>query len=1142
MHPEFPQRLRDLVERAKELRRERVYGVDPEAYTKQHLIEPLFEALGYDRRQDIKHEFHILGDQCDYLLETRRPLLFVEAKSLWDKSKDLFDTHREQVLRYLRNYRVSPEQVAMQKPVTWLLLTNFAELHLIRVNEESPTFSFRVNELEKRADELWELLTPERLEADRIEELYDQEQKADLDQRFLVDLKQWRLILANGFGIRNQKASLADLTSASQQLLDRFLFCRMLETHGLIEYNKLARAFVAYEQFYGGRSPKTFAEFLRESLFEEIRDKFNTELFVQPQLCDTLQIENVFLAAIIGHTPLPAEVALTCGIEQGQGELFTFRHLYSYDFSRMSHDIMGAVYERFLAHKLEQKNGRITIEETDALRKKEGIYYTPRYVVDYIIAHTLGDKTTPIVEAAIALLEEKKYRDAHTKIRELSQIKVLDPAMGSGSFLLRAFDHLLDCYTRYNRACRDIKQTGRIRETPGELFGERYEVAEEVFNPAFYIPLENIFGVDLDPQAVELARLNLWMRLMIAERDWIREELRTKKTNGVLSLLPSLAKNLKRGNSLISDPSVAGDAAFGWQKEFPETMSRGGFDVVVGNPPYGAEFDELAKSFLNQNYTCQSYQLDSYLLFLERSINDLLLRGGLFGMIIPNPWLTNLLQKDTRRFVTQKTKIREIVHFLFPVFSSATVDTEIVLLEKAAPNKNVVYVTIAETLERFQEFQIDKGIIRIQHQQDDWQKLDGSVINIFLTAAGALLASKIASKGVHAGSLFEVNVGVKPYQVGKGTPPQTQKIVDERSFDSTKKLDKSYRLYLRGSDIGRYIIAPLEDRFIKYGPWLAEPRPAADFDAPIKIFMRQTGDSLVAALDEERRLCLNNMHVLVPRDGKTNPRYALGILNSKMLNWYYQSLNPEVGEALAEVKRTNVAALPIKPIDPKNKGEAKLEKEITGCVNGILTAFKQQATLLKVLRKKILHTQNRASSSLGYYLQKDYAGAVTFDILIDDVMRKGFLHKIDIEGNDSFITISAHVSATVQTEPEMIPVLRLRFTHIPLSQFIYACWRQFLIQNARRKRWTTGNRSEEIYRRIVNTEEPLVYFQSNPADNLRVISSLLEAVAVEVDVSDLAALETQIKTTNEKIDNLVYELYGLTEDEIAVVESASPNS
>ncbi len=679
MNPDFPERLRDLVELAKNTRRQDIHGVDPEEWTKWKLIEPLFRALGFDS-DDIRKEFHILGAQCDYLLERRKPLLFVEAKSLTEK-KPLFEKHRDQVLGYLRNYRVSPEQVAMAEPVTWLLLTNFAQLHLIRVNEERPSFSFRLDQLEERAAELWELLSAERLEVGRIEELYDQEQKADLDQRFLADLKQWRLILANGFGLRNPSASLADLTSASQQLLDRFLFCRMLETHGLIEYNKLARAFVGYDTFFTN-SAKTFAQFLRESLFEEIRAKFNTELFVQPQLCDTLEIGNAFLAAVIGHTSLPAEVALTCGIEQGLGPLLSFRHLYSYDFTRMSHDIMGAVYERFLAHKLQQKNGRVVIEETDELRKKEGIYYTPQYIVDYIVSHTLGEKTEPIVTAAIALVTEKRFREALTKIRELAALKVLDPSMGSGSFLLRAFDHLLDCYGRYNRACREMKQTGRVRETPGELFGAGEEVAEEIFNPAFHIVAENIFGVDLDPQAVELARLNIWMRLMIAERDIMRERLRLTQSNGhPLSLLPSLARNLKRGNSLIPDLAVAGDAAFDWPAQFPEVMERGGFDIVVGNPPYEriqtmAEYAPESLEYLKTHYkTAEAGNFDIYVCFVERGLN-LLNDHGLFGYILPHKFFQAGYGRALRSLLTTGKHLREIVNFghaqVFPQVSTYT--------------------------------------------------------------------------------------------------------------------------------------------------------------------------------------------------------------------------------------------------------------------------------------------------------------------------------------------------------------------------------------------------------------------------------------------------------------------------------------
>jgi len=149
---------------------------------------------------------------------------------------------------------------------------------------------------------------------------------------------------------------------------------------------------------------------------------------------------------------------------------------------------------------------------------------------------------------------------------------------------------------------------------------------------------------------------------------------------------------------------------------------------------------------------------------------------------------------------------------------------------------------------------------------------------------------------VLASAVFEINVGIKPYQIGKGTPPQSKRIVDERPFDSTTKLDSTYRPYLRGSDIDRFSIAPLEPRFIKYGPWLAEPRPAANFDAPEKIVMRQTGDSLVAALDNKQYLCLNNMHALVPKEKLPRIQYLLALINSKLLNWCHRSLqNQPVG-------------------------------------------------------------------------------------------------------------------------------------------------------------------------------------------------------------------------------------------------------
>ena len=219
---QFFAELKTLVAKAKSLRDAGFGGQEPEEATKQQLVEPFVHALGFGTKSGYVREFKIIGDSVDYLLKSERPLLFVEAKSLLDKAANLFEEHKEQVLRYIRNYRVSPEQTQMEQPVTWILLTNFAQFHFVRVSEAAPTFSFTLDELWPRREQLWDLLALENLEAGRIEQLFEQQHKATLDQRFLADLKRWRLMLANGFALRNQTRSLAELTLASQQLLNRF--------------------------------------------------------------------------------------------------------------------------------------------------------------------------------------------------------------------------------------------------------------------------------------------------------------------------------------------------------------------------------------------------------------------------------------------------------------------------------------------------------------------------------------------------------------------------------------------------------------------------------------------------------------------------------------------------------------------------------------------------------------------------------------------------------------------------------------------------------------------------------------------------------------------------------------------------------
>ena len=191
------------------------------------------------------------------------------------------------------------------------------------------------------------------------------------------------------------------------------------------------------------------------------------------------------------------------------------------------------------------------------------------------------------------------------------------------------------------------------------------------------------------------------------------------------------------------------------------------------------------------------------------------------------------------------------------------------------------------------------------------------------------------------------------------------------------------------------------------------------------------------------------------------------------------------------------------------------------------------------MHQTILHNQDRKPCHLGHYLQKDFAAAVMEEKLIDDVQRTGFVHEIRLESNGNELTLTAVVADKLGDKPRALPVLRLSFKDEALRQFIYASWRQFLNENSRKQKWTKGKKPEPIYPLLVNLLEPLVYFNASAGDNLRAIRDLMKAVAEEADSADLAAIESEIKKLDAEIDQRVYELYGLTDDEIKIVEGAA---
>ena len=878
-----PEVILKLIKRFDEQKAVYLSGSYNETQVRRDFIDPFFKALGWDidnandyaeAYRDVIHEDMVLVGNAkkapDYSFRvggTRK--FFVEAKrpsvSINIDPKPAFQ---------LRRYGWSAKL-----PIS--ILTDFEEFAVYdcthRPEEKHNASIARLNyykytEYAEKWDEIESLFSKEAVMKGSFDRFAASKKKATttVDDEFLSEIEKWRQSLASNI-LANNDISERDLNLAVQLTIDRIIFLRICEDRGIERPEKLLKIAA------GGAAYQQLAK-----LFKDADDRYNSGLFhFNPKEKHATDVDTVTLKLKIDDEPLHSII----------------KSLYlpnPYEFSVIPADILGQIYERFLGKVIQVSGKTAVVEEKPEVKKAGGVFYTPSYIVEFIVAETI-DKLT----------------DGKTP-KQIEKLKIMDPACGSGSFLIVAYQHLLDWHLNFyvvnggiSKFKKELHQTdkGAIRLTT--------QVRKSIL-------INNIFGVDIDPQAVEVTKLALLLKVLEGESG---EALGKNLSLFHERALPDLGSNIKCGNSLVGDdfydqgelPDLSEDDhfrinAFDWKDEFSAIFKLGGFDAVVGNPPYGATLYPLEKAYLQVNYTHQSYQLDSYLLFIELSISSLLRKDGVWGMIIPNPWLSNLRQGKLRRLVMGSTRVEKIVHFKYPVFKKVVVDTEVVIFRNGYSKRGRPQVCIVPS-EPIGHLLEDANVIK--GSQDDWLKLADKPINIFLSDEERTLRDKVFGQPLVISDLLKVNVGVKPYQTGKGKPAQTKETVKNRVFDASHKVSSEYRQYLRGKDIGRFEVRPLEERYLKYGAWLAEPRPAANFDAAAKILVRQTGDEIIAALDTHQFLCLNNLHVLEPRDAKTNPYAIMGLLNSKLLTWCLRAMNPEAGEALAEVKKEFVEMLPV---------------------------------------------------------------------------------------------------------------------------------------------------------------------------------------------------------------------------------------
>jgi len=583
-----------------------------EEMTKKDLIRPLFErVLGWNFEDDVTAEEKISKGWVDYGFRINGvPKFFLEAKALHENLEN--QKFFEQAVNY-----------SYYKRCPWAVLTNFETVKILNAEWKTPYYfsshfmTIKCNEFLDRFDDLW-LLSKEGFELgslDKLAEKYGKRtKKVSIDKQLLNDFTKFRDVLSKNILKLNQAKKLTqpELDESIQRILDRLIFIRNCEDRGL-EEKKL------WEAMLDNRVWKKLKE-----VFAYYDEHYDSKIFTydptdakKVHLCDTLDIDDGVLRGIIESLYRKRDIA------------------FSYDFSIIDADVLGTVYEQYLSHILKKTEKSARIAENHAHKKEQGIYYTPTYIVDYIVRNALRE-----------LLEEKDI--------DVEKIKVLDPACGSGSFLIKTFDVLNEHYQQNDK---EYSQT-QLDSKTGTTFTKKVKILQD-----------NIFGVDLDKQAVEIAQLNLLLK--IAEKG---------------HRLPLLERNIRRGNSLIDDENVVGQEAFKWEKEFEEIMVNGGFSVIVGNPPYGAELSETERNFVSQRFKFAGSNKNTALLFIEKSL-DLLNDKGHFGMIVPKSLAFSQLWKSGRELI--KNRLTTVVD-VSKAFEDVLLEQMIIVLNKSAMTKEYV--------------------------------------------------------------------------------------------------------------------------------------------------------------------------------------------------------------------------------------------------------------------------------------------------------------------------------------------------------------------------------------------------------------------------------------------------------------------
>jgi len=828
----------------------------PEEQIKFRFIEPLFEALGWEK-EDIFKEKRILKGRADYILRIgNQDKLVIEAKKTNVK---LSEDEGRQAVSY-----------AHHNEITFAVLTNFKQIRVYHalsnindidrnlLKDDKGYFWLNCEEFIEQFDRLW-LLSRESFEKEEINRLLENVDKRmikPIDESILTDLLQYREWLSKDLKDKRMPLSDSKLDEIVQILIDRLIFMRSVEDRGLEGKDFLL---IISDSVKRGTTDKNLWALLKDQ-FKRFDATYNSKLFSE----GILEKEGTFSDDIL----IKVVKGLYYGTQHNQAR---------YMFDEIPIDLLGRIYEQYLGVVLRGTEKRVKLDLLSGKRKSMGIYYTPSYIVEYIVKNTIGEHT-----------KDKS-------IDEILNIKILDCACGSGSFLINAFQELINIVEGRLKKGEKSKKWDSFKD-----YKDRLTLGQKAT-----ILINCIYGVDLDEKAVELAQLNLLLKILEEE---------TRETRKLI--LPNMKDNIKNGNSLISDSSF--DKAFNWNAQFPDVFRQGGFDIVIGNPPYVDYSKIKGTEYFNKNYESSKVngnivKYNLFQLFIEKSIG-LLKEGGMFGFINPNTYLSTENAFSLRKLILEKTSLKKIVDVShLKVFKDASTYPVITVFKKGKEKNNILGVAIIEN-----EKDVIPNLEVNEIKQEEFEKDKKLNFMISSNTENQEIMLKLDSCE-----------RLKDYQKTFVWGSSITGFATHKT--KGKDNDKKYSSMIQTKDIKRYYL-DWKKEYIEnkiYSDKLKE------LFKQRKIVIARVTKGIQATIDE-KEYYIGKSSILIPKEDNLF-EILLAIINSKLINYYYK-MKFETTHMAGGYIRFDIPYLKLLPIKIPDEKQAKKIKEL---VERIMQFYKE---------------------------------------------------------------------------------------------------------------------------------------------------------------------------------------------------------